>query len=283
MANTNDIRVVGAGTTFLSPTDFIVQVDTSQGAVTLVLPKISTIINTFTTLYQYMGIRFVDASNNASVNNITILGFESNLVNGVSSVVLNTNGVGGLFSIIGDNSWNFEKNIADVSNPIPYVFNYDGYIFPVPIVTITGTTSETIAGVLKIPANTIPIDTIEVLVDSYEFFYTPSGLSLDVKVYTNTTPNLNGTPTLIATNGYNSESNPQLSQFGYGFVKGNAVKENTKIYSPKTSSMPMTYNKFSISDITQDLYIVKSVTLQNAGDSYADMGMKLFPIQCVKA
>ena len=42
MAN-NSFRSVSAGTTFLSPTDFIVQVDTSAGAVTLVLPKISKI------------------------------------------------------------------------------------------------------------------------------------------------------------------------------------------------------------------------------------------------
>ena len=60
----NSFRQVGAGTTYLSPTDFLVQVDTSLGAVVIVMPKIATILDSYTTLYQYMGIRFVDISNN---------------------------------------------------------------------------------------------------------------------------------------------------------------------------------------------------------------------------
>jgi len=106
----NDFRIVGAGTTFLSPTDFFIQVDTSAGAVTLVLPKISTILDSYTSIFQYIGIRVVDISNNASVNNITIQGFEDNIVNASSSIVLNTNGVGGIITLIGDNQWSFQKN-----------------------------------------------------------------------------------------------------------------------------------------------------------------------------
>ena len=108
--NSNSFRLVGAGKTFISPTDFIVQVDTSAGAVTLVLPKISTILDSYTTIYQYVGIRVVDISNNASVNNITIEGFETNVVNSASSVVLNTNGAGGMIYLIGESQWSFQQN-----------------------------------------------------------------------------------------------------------------------------------------------------------------------------
>jgi hypothetical protein len=110
MSNANSFRLVGAGTTFLSPTDFIVQVDTSAGAVTLILPKIDTILSTYATIQQFIGVRFVDISNNASVNNITIAGFETNTINGDRSIVLNTDGVGGMISLIGTSQWNFVQN-----------------------------------------------------------------------------------------------------------------------------------------------------------------------------
>jgi hypothetical protein len=109
MANTS-FRIVGAGKNFLSPTDFIIQVDTSQGAVEIVMPKIATILGSYTTIYQYMGIRFVDISNNASVNNITLTGFETDTINGVTNIVLNTNGVGGMLTLIGETDWSYQKN-----------------------------------------------------------------------------------------------------------------------------------------------------------------------------
>ena len=108
--NTNSFRSVGAGKTFLAPTDFIVQVDTSVGAVELVLPKIDTILATYTTIQQFMGIRFVDISDNASVNNITLTGFETDNVNGVTNIVLNTNGAGGILTLIGETNWSFTQN-----------------------------------------------------------------------------------------------------------------------------------------------------------------------------
>lgn len=120
----NNFRLVGAGKTFLSPTDFIIQVDTSAGAVTLVLPKISTILDSYTTIFQYMGIRIVDISDNASVNNITIEGFETNVVNGSSLLVLNTNGAGGIFTLIGNNQWSFQLNSTSGggSNPVDILY-----------------------------------------------------------------------------------------------------------------------------------------------------------------
>jgi hypothetical protein len=104
-------RKIGAGTTFLSPTDFYVEVDTSAGAVTIVLPSILTIMETVAKLgITFAGIRFLDISNNASVNNITIIGGSNNKVNDLTSIILNTNGVGGIFNILNNNEWSYNQN-----------------------------------------------------------------------------------------------------------------------------------------------------------------------------
>lgn len=115
-SNSNSFRQVGAGKNFLSPTDFIIQVDTSAGAVTLVLPKIATILSTYITIQQFIGVRFVDISNNASVNNITIEGFETDLINSNSTIVLNTNGVGGFLTLLGAGQWSFQQNSLTTSS-----------------------------------------------------------------------------------------------------------------------------------------------------------------------
>jgi hypothetical protein len=110
MSNTNSFRQVGAGKTFLSPTDFLVQVVTSDGSSQLVLPKIATILDSYTTIYQYMGIRFVDISDNASVNNIELIGFENDKINGESSITIDTNGGGGILTLIGNGQWAYTPN-----------------------------------------------------------------------------------------------------------------------------------------------------------------------------
>jgi hypothetical protein len=106
-------RTVGAGTTFLSPADLFLNIDTSEGEVTVVLPKISTVYEYLLkqgSFYSFVGIRFVDISNNAETNNITILPHEDDNLNGASSVVLNTNGVGGVIVLLGDNAWSYTPN-----------------------------------------------------------------------------------------------------------------------------------------------------------------------------
>ena len=122
--NSNSFRLVGAGKTFLAPTDFIVQVDTSAGAVDLVLPKIDTILGVYTTIQQFMGIRLVDISDNASTNNITITGFETDNINGENNVVLNTNGAGGILTLIGESDWSFQANTTVSSNQLYVHINY---------------------------------------------------------------------------------------------------------------------------------------------------------------
>ena len=118
MGISDSFREIGAGKNFLSPTDFIVQVDTSIGAVEIVMPKINTVLNSYPSIFQYMGIRFVDISNNASVNNITLTGFETDTINGLTNVVLNKNGIGGTLVLIGDSEWAYLQNKTINGNSI---------------------------------------------------------------------------------------------------------------------------------------------------------------------
>jgi hypothetical protein len=112
--SSNLIRIVGSGRTFLSPTDFFVQANTNDGGqVEIVLPNSQLIFsdpNSSNTPYNYIGVRFVDISNNASVNNIVIYGFDNDLVNGGQTLTLNTNGAGGIITLIGEGQWSFEAN-----------------------------------------------------------------------------------------------------------------------------------------------------------------------------
>jgi hypothetical protein len=114
----NYTRKIGEGTNFLSPTDFIVEVDTSQGEVIMYLPLISTVLASESpNLQQFMGVRFVDVSNNASVNNIIIRGLGDDTVNG-GEVVLKTDGVGGLINLISNSKWSFQQNTTESSGGI---------------------------------------------------------------------------------------------------------------------------------------------------------------------
>jgi hypothetical protein len=113
-------RTVGAGTTQLSPTDFFVNVDTSAGAVTLILPKITTLQESLEksgSFFSYVGVRFVDISNNASVNNITVATADGDNINDAVSVVLDTDGVGGLIQLIGTEAWALNSNSTGGSAP----------------------------------------------------------------------------------------------------------------------------------------------------------------------
>jgi len=110
----NIFRIVGAGRTFLSPTDFYIQANTNDsGQVEIVLPNSQLIfdnLNNSNTPYNFIGYRIVDISNNASVNNIVIYGFDNDLVNGNQTLTINTNGGGGIFTLIGEGQWSFQQN-----------------------------------------------------------------------------------------------------------------------------------------------------------------------------
>ena len=107
-------RVVGSGRTFLSINDIYVQANTNDGGqVEVVLPNSQLIFNdtnNSNTAYNFLGVRLIDFSNNASVNNIVVYGFQNELINNQQTITLNTNGSGGIFTLIGIGQWSFEKN-----------------------------------------------------------------------------------------------------------------------------------------------------------------------------
>jgi hypothetical protein len=105
-------RVFGAGTSYISATDLFVEIDTTLGVATVFLPKISELFALFATnnLYSFNGIRFTDLVGNAAVNNIIFKGLDGDLVNGLSDITLNTNGVGGILTPISDTNWSLTIN-----------------------------------------------------------------------------------------------------------------------------------------------------------------------------
>ena len=174
-------RQVGAGTTFLSPTDFYVEVDTSLGEATVVLPSISTIMEIVAKLgITFAGIRIVDVSDNASVNNIVILSGGNDLVNNASSITLNTNGVGGTFNTLSGVEWAYAQN--SVASPLVPV-NYR-------ILKANITQSGTDDAVLNILDNTLDgTPTVTTDLDSGNFNVTLEGaFSTADKVWCNIKP-----------------------------------------------------------------------------------------------
>jgi hypothetical protein len=102
----NPTRVV-SGTVTVNNDDVVLGCNTSAGAVVLNLGAIAqNYWNTNWKLYIY------DASNNASVNNITINAGAGQTINNGSSVVLNTNGSGALIRIISNT-----KFVVEFTNP----------------------------------------------------------------------------------------------------------------------------------------------------------------------
>jgi len=109
----NIITLVGAGRTFLSTNDLFIQANTNDsGQVEIVLPNTKLIFgnSNSNTAFNYVGIRFTDIGNNASVNNIVIYAFDDDLINGQQTLTINTNGSGGLINLIGEGEWIFDAN-----------------------------------------------------------------------------------------------------------------------------------------------------------------------------
>jgi hypothetical protein len=105
-------RIFEAGTSYLSATDLFVEIDTTLGIATIYLPKISELFALFATnnFYNFNGIRFKDLVGNAAVNNIILKGLDGDLINGLSEVTLNTNGIGGIITPISETDWSLNLN-----------------------------------------------------------------------------------------------------------------------------------------------------------------------------
>lgn len=104
-------RNVAAGTTFLSPTDYQVYIDTTNGIATVVLPKISTVFSSFTSSFgnsnSIFGYRFKDVGGVAATNKIIFEGMDDDKINGVRKYEVETNGASGILIISGINNYTF--------------------------------------------------------------------------------------------------------------------------------------------------------------------------------
>ncbi len=116
-------RTLGAGIHIISTSDCNIQCDTSLGAVNLVLPKISELLNQISRQGYSVGavgifsLYITDISNNAFNNNITIItGSGDSFSNNIPSVVINTNNGSVAIKPISETSWNVLTSIS--SSPL---------------------------------------------------------------------------------------------------------------------------------------------------------------------
>ncbi len=107
-------RNIGTGTTDLSVTDNILNIDTTLGAAIINLPKISTwfeLKNKSGGIYDPDGLRWTDIGGHVATNNITFVAASGDLINGSASLVISTNNASGIITptIDGDgnnnNAW----------------------------------------------------------------------------------------------------------------------------------------------------------------------------------
>ena len=115
----NLAREISAGVNYLSPSDYIINVNTSAGSVVIYLPSIPSLVafrNQSGGNYS-QALSIVDISNNASTNNITILTQSGNTINGSGSFVINTDGGSCNLSVSGDNTWLLESSQGVAPSP----------------------------------------------------------------------------------------------------------------------------------------------------------------------
>lgn len=157
MSNLPYSRTIGAGKTFLSPTDYQIYISTIDGVATVVLPKIETIFNSFINTFgnpnSIFGFRFKDIGGNASVNKIIFEGMDDNKVNGVQKFEVTTNGASGVVLISGINNYVLVSDVpAGATFKTSFLFNVkasDLNSFPV-------AASHTQIYDNSIPANAVP-------------------------------------------------------------------------------------------------------------------------------
>ena len=114
-------RTVGAGIHIVALSDVNILCDTSSGAVNLILPKITDAINFSEKQGNGIGgfgsgnftLNIVDISNNASVNNITIIkNAQDTFSNNLSSLIINTNSGSLSIKPINTNLWYINESLS---------------------------------------------------------------------------------------------------------------------------------------------------------------------------
>lgn len=112
----NTTRTIEAGHNDMSLAEFKINVDTRTGAVSVLLPKLSTLYayiqNQYGSFSAYNGIRFADIYDMAGTHNITFIAQDGDEINGSANVVLSTNGVLGIITPISDTDWLLTTNVV---------------------------------------------------------------------------------------------------------------------------------------------------------------------------
>jgi len=119
----SDTRRFTAGTHNLSPSDFILEIDSTGGQVTLVLPSITAYKNARSrsgAINQLINYRWQDISGTAGTNNIIFQANALDQVNGASSITVDTDDAGGTLVITSDNAWALDGASTGGGGGIPY-------------------------------------------------------------------------------------------------------------------------------------------------------------------
>ncbi len=116
-------RNIGEGSTIITTTDNILNINTTLGSATLTLPSITEwfeLKNKSGAIYDSDGLRWTDVGGHAATNNITFVAAAGELINGASSLVINTNRASGIITPtldadgLGSSAW----EISSVGTPV---------------------------------------------------------------------------------------------------------------------------------------------------------------------
>ncbi len=109
-------RNFGAGSSDITTTDNVLNIDTTLGAAILTLPSIASwfeLKSKSGSIFDADGLRFTDVGGMAGTNNITFIAADGDLINGAASIVVSINNESGVLTplIDGDgndtNSWEY--------------------------------------------------------------------------------------------------------------------------------------------------------------------------------
>ena len=268
--------------------------DTTLGPVTINLPAISTLAQS-TNLKLFV----VDATANASVNNITINAGTTGLPpvsdtfddSTTNQIILDIDGSSVIFQNVAATQWIATESVSGGGGTLPTIkgtimnvtpseiiaaqiprFFVTGIFLIDPPIIHTGTTNETILSTQFIKGNTFRIG--DFIGDSDLFNFScqtinSSGTPIVFNVYQNTTPNLSGTPLLVSTYtdsfSGNNKNNVTVPYLGSGSAAIFTSQTNLKVI--EDGNFPVTYSNLPYGNITVDSYFILTCTLSNAGDT----------------
>ena len=265
--------------------------DTTLGPVTINLPSIAKLSQS-----TNLKLIIVDATANASSNNITINSgsvgappvFDTFDDSTTTSLILDTDGSSVALQNVSSNQWIATESISGgggslpsnkgslvnisngtlISSPLSRTFGI-GEPTINPSIDFTGSTSETLLTSILIPKNSFRIgDYVTNSVMSISFSFNQSVGGMILKAYYNTSNSLSGATVLdsetfgvtgISSSGFSAPFNPSAPK-DIEFIT------NSQLQAIDFTACPVKYNNYGTFDITQDVYILFTVTLNQSAD-----------------